>query len=142
MQLRRRTEGAVRAVARQGFTLMEILIVVAIIVMLAGISGYYVMERYEDAKLQNAKIKVKQLTQHADAWRLGNGDQYPPSLDALAQAQPNGGAPFAALDELMDPWGKPFQYDPSGGHNGGMKPDIFTTGPRGQTIGNWPGGAN
>jgi general secretion pathway protein G len=137
MQVRRKVG---RELARRGFTLMEILVVVAIIVMLAGISGFYVMERYEDARASNAKIKVKQLTQHADAWRLGNGDQYPPSLEALVQDQPNGGRPFALPEELMDPWGKPYQYDPSGGRNGGMKPDIFTVTPRGVTIGNWPGG--
>jgi len=137
MQVRRKVA---RQMARRGFTLMEILVVVAIIVMLAGISSFYIMERYEDAKYSNAKIKVKQLTQFCQAYRLGNGDVFPPSLEALIQAQPNGGAPFALPEDLIDPWGKPYQYDPSGGRNNGIQPDIFTVSPKGQTAGNWPGG--
>jgi general secretion pathway protein G len=139
MQVRRRTA---RELARRGFTLMEILVVVAIIVMLAGISSYYVLERYEDAKLSTAKMKISQLTQYCKTYRLNNGDIYPPSLDVLTQMQPNGGSPLALPQELLDPWNKPFQYDPSGANNMSMQPDIFTVSPKGQTIGNWPTGVN
>jgi general secretion pathway protein G len=138
MQVRRAT----RAVAaRRGFTLMEILVVVAIIVMLAGLSGYYVMQRYEDAKLSDARIKVKMIGDMVQQYRLQNGDQYPPSLEALTQPGPLGSQPYSDMQGLMDPWGKPFQYDPAGQHNNGLKPDVWTTTPNGGTIGNWAGGS-
>jgi hypothetical protein len=40
---------------------------------------------------------------------------------------------------LADPWGKPYQYDPTGKRNGGNKPDVWSDGPDGKPIGNWRG---
>jgi hypothetical protein len=38
---------------------------------------------------------------------------------------------------LIDPWGKSFQYDPSGPKNQGLAPDIWTEAPDGSVIANW-----
>ena len=60
------------------------------------------------------------------------------SIEALAQPQPMGGSAMSPLDKLKDPWGRPFQIDPNGQHNQGMKADVFTTNPKtGQVIGNF-----
>jgi len=122
--------------ARRGFSLLEVLVVVAIIVMLAGLGGYYVVQQYEDAKVSTAKIQASTLSEKAETYKVNNGD-YPPSLDALAQPQPNGGSPLVPPDKLRDPWGRPFQFDPAGARNGGLKADVFTTTPRGVTVGNF-----
>lgn len=128
-----------RAAARAAFTLLEILVVVAIIVVLAGIGGYYLMPRVDEAKEKTARVQVKgALTSAADTYKLNNGD-WPPSLEALAQPQPNGGAPILDPDALRDPFGQPYGYDPSGNRNGGIRPDIWCNRPSGQ-IGNWPSG--
>jgi general secretion pathway protein G len=134
----KRLERTERAVRRQGFTLMEVLIVVAIIVMLAGLGGYYLMQQYSGAQISTAKIKVANVSKLAETFRLNNG-RFPQSLEELEQQQPNGFAPLAARDDLTDPWGQPLGYDQAGSRNNGLKPDVWANGPNGQ-IGNWPGG--
>jgi general secretion pathway protein G len=128
---------ATRAIRRSAFTLLEILVVVAIIVVLAGVGGTYLLQRADEAKEGTAKGQIKTLTDAAQTYKLNNGD-YPASLEAMTQAQPNGGSPLIEADQLRDPFNQPFGYDPSGSHNGGMKPDIWCNRP-GRQIGNWSG---
>jgi len=121
---------------RLGFSLLEVLVVVAIIVMLAGVGGYYVMQRYEDAKVSKAKIDCEGISNLVETFKLNN-HEYPGSIEQLAQPQPNGFSPLSPPDKLMDPWGKMYQVDPTGPHNNGLKADVFTTTPRGVLIGNF-----
>jgi len=121
---------------RVAFTLLEVLVVVAIIVMLAGVGGYYVIQQYEASKVSKAKIDCQSLSAQVEAYKLGNGD-YPNSIDALSQSQPNGQGPLVPPDKTRDPWGKPYIVDPNGQHNGGNKADVYTTTPKGQVVGNF-----
>jgi general secretion pathway protein G len=113
---------------RAAFTLLEILVVVAIIVMLAGVGGYYLLQRYEEAKISTAKIEARGLAQQCETFKLNNGD-YPSSIEQLAQQQPNGGAPMVPADKIMDPWGKPYQVTSDGLHA-----VVVTTAPNGVQI--------
>jgi general secretion pathway protein G len=128
----RSLRGAGQAVhrTRGAFTLLEVLVVVAIIVMLAGVGGYYVLQRYEEAKVSKARMDCQSLAAACDTYKLNN-DTYPGSIDALAQNQPNGGDPLVPADKLKDPWGKPYHLDSSG-----LKARVFTTSPKGVTIDN------
>jgi general secretion pathway protein G len=122
---------------RAAFTLLEVLVVVAIIVMLAGIGGYYLLQRYEDAKVSTAKAECNALSSQVEIYKLNNGE-YPASIQALTQQQPNGHSPMIPAEKALDPWGKPYQIDPAGQHNAGGKADVFTTTPNGQIVGNFP----
>jgi general secretion pathway protein G len=122
--------------SRSAFTLLEVLVVVAIIVMLAGVGGYYLLQRYEESKVSRAKIDCEALSSQVETYKLNN-NQYPPSIESLAQPQPSGGSALVPPDKVRDPWGKPYQLDPNGTHNGGNKADVFTTTPKGQTVGNF-----
>lgn len=125
-----------RASRRAGFTLLEVLIVVAIIVVLAGVGTVYYFKSLDDAKEGIAKTKARMLADECQKFMLKN-DRYPESLNELA-APPDGGSPYVEPDALNDPWGVPFMYNPAGPNNGGRKPDIYTTNPtNGQQIGNW-----
>jgi general secretion pathway protein G len=121
---------------RQGFTLMEMLVVVAIIVMLAGLGGYYYMQQLDKAKQSVARNQVKTtLTQACDTYKIDHGD-YPASLDALLAKDDAGGPYLKTADALKDPWGKHYQYNPQGPNNAGRQPDIWSDG-SGVQIGNW-----
>jgi general secretion pathway protein G len=125
-----------RVAARSAFTLLEVLIVVAILVVLAGVSSIYVFRFLDDAKIDTAKTKAITIAKVIQTYELRFGSA-PESLQQLIQP-PDGGKPFIEPDALLDPWNKPYQYDPSGQHNGGVKPDVWTTHPEtGQMIGNW-----
>lgn len=127
---------ATRPSRRVAFTLLEVLIVVAIIVMLAGAGTYYFLQRLEDGKEGIAKASANQLAAAAEQFYAKN-QEFPASLDVLAQPQADGSGAYFPPDKLLDPWRKPFQYDPSGQHNGGNKPDVWTTTPKGKVVGNW-----
>ena|SRR5579872_7247520 len=123
--------------ARRAFTLMEMLVVVAIIVMLAGIGGYYFVQAQEDAKKGAAKAQTKVLTQACDAYRISHGT-YPASLQVLLQRDEEGGPYLKTPDAIIDPWRQPYQYNAQGPQNNGNQPDIWCVSPNnGQQIGNW-----
>jgi len=121
---------------RRAFTLMEMLVVVAIIVMLAGIGGYYFVQAQEDAKKGTAKAQTKVLTQACEAYRISHGF-YPQSLQILLQQDEEGGPYLKTMDALIDPWKQNYQYNQAGPNNGGRQPDIWAQSPQGQQIGNW-----
>src|SRR5687768_13349357 len=96
---------------RAAFTLLEVLIVVAIIVMLAGAGTCYFLQRLEDAKVGMAKTGAQALASACSQY-YANNNEFPPSLEALTQPQPSGGAPFFGPDKLLDLWKQQYQYDP------------------------------
>jgi general secretion pathway protein G len=123
---------------RGGYSLMELMVVVAIIVVLAGIGGYYFLgrlgETQEDADLAQTKV----LTEACTNYRIDKGT-WPTSLQELTQLRPGGNAPYLENEAALQPKSVPngqYNYDASGQHNNGLKPDIWVDGPHGQ-IGNW-----
>jgi hypothetical protein len=109
-------------------------------VLTVWLGGYYFtarrLDRYEQAKVSRAKIDCESLSGQVETYKLNNGD-YPGSIDALASPQPNGMGALVPPDKTRDPWGKPYQIDPSGPQYGGRRADIYTTTPKGEVIGNW-----
>jgi len=130
------------------FTLIEVLVVVAILGILAAIVVPRIMDRPDEAKRVAAKADVGAIVQALKLYRLDNGF-YPATdqgLGALVQKPgsqpiPNNWKPY--LDKLpRDPWGGDYQY-----LNPGQKGeiDVFSLGAdraRGgegsaADIGNW-----
>jgi general secretion pathway protein G len=123
---------------RRGFTLMEILVVVSIILVLAGVGGYYLMGQLAESRVSRAKMDVRTLTTACEMYAKDHLDQWPPSLEVLCTRDGNGKGPYLkSRDTLYDPWGNPYQYNPQGPNNNGTQPDVWTTGPSGSAIGNW-----
>jgi general secretion pathway protein G len=106
--------------------------------MLAGLGGYYYVRQLDQSKRGMAKSQVTTLTKAAENYYIDHSSNYPPSLNALLQQDEGGGPYLKTPDALVDPWGKPYQYDPSGQHNSGRQPDVWADAPGGP-VGNWSG---
>ncbi len=132
----------------RGFTLIEVLVVVAILGILAAIVVPRIMDRPDEAKRVAAKADVASIVQALKLYRLDNGS-YPTTdqgLGALVQKPttnpvPGNWKPY--LDNLpKDPWGTDYQYLSPGQHG---EIDVFSLGSdraRGgegnaADIGNW-----
>jgi general secretion pathway protein G len=118
-------------VARAAFTLMEMLIVVAIIVALAGLGGYYFLGQLGKSKEKIAESQVKTtLTQAVQSYYLDHS-RFPDNLQQLLGRDETGKGPYLTdSDAINDPWGQPYQYNPSGvTETGAAQPEIYTQSP-------------
>jgi general secretion pathway protein G len=86
---------------RAAFTLVEVLVVVAIVVILASIGTIATFKFLEDAKVDAARAKANQLQTYAKAWQSKNDGQFITSdnIDLLANYAEDG------EKALYDPWG-------------------------------------
>ena len=102
----------------RGFTLIEVLVVVAILGILAAIVVPRIMDRPDEAKRVAAKADIATLVNQLKIYRLDNGN-YPTTeqgLMALVQRPTTNPAPGnwkqgGYLERLpKDPWGTDYQY--------------------------------
>jgi general secretion pathway protein G len=129
-----------RAEMRGAFTLMEMLVVVAIIVLLAALAAPIVFGRLDEAKRGRALVDCKTIAEQAKMFKLKYGD-YPPTLAAMTQPGADGTLPFIEARHLYDPWGHEYQYQAPGQHSTVGDPDVWSVGANAQNpsgiIGNW-----
>ncbi|HEY1859449.1 MAG TPA: type II secretion system protein GspG [Gemmataceae bacterium] len=136
-----------QAVSRKGGSIAKILVWVVLGTLLFGclsctgfafVGYYYYGQEVESSKADIARVNVKTiLTQACKTYWLDHGGQWPPNLQVLVIGDENGKTYLEDVGALKDPWGNLYQYDPSGPRNSGRKPDIWTSSPKGDVIGNW-----
>ncbi len=106
-----KTQKYQQAVRRAAFTLMEMLVVVAIIVALAGISIPMYFGYLDNSKMNAAKLGCKNLEMAVMGYYTDNG-VLPQNLQVLLQPNPNTGKAYIDQRQLVDPWNNPYQYNP------------------------------
>jgi general secretion pathway protein G len=142
--------GRRRARPRAGFTLIEVLLVMAILVILGSLAGGMFIRVKQNADVSAARAQIGLFKQPIHMFQL-NTNQFPTTaqgLDALlnppadlANANKWQG-PYMDQNPLpLDPWGQPYQYMCPGRANPDTF-DIWSVGPDGQDntaddIGNW-----
>lgn len=97
---------------RAGFTLIEIMVVVAIIGLLLTFVAPNVWNRMREANVTGTEAKMTNLKQHVQTYRI-HYSTVPDRLDDLLQpSEKNFGDPYVeSEDELKDAWGNEFQYE-------------------------------
>lgn len=119
---------------QRGFTLVELLLVLVILALIAGLVLPGIIGKAESAKAKSASLQVKQLVQRVDEFYLDTG-QVPDSLDDLVN-EPGGvngwNGPYVQKSSLNDPWGRPYEFRSPGDH--GVF-DIFSLGADGRSGG-------
>lgn len=102
----------------RGFTLLEMLVVLAIIGLIAGLVGPKLFKNVDKSRVQAATIQIKTLRGAVENLRLDIG-RYPTAQEGLTLLNKAPADPALAsrwhgpyLEEAvpLDPWSKPYQY--------------------------------
>ena len=111
-----------RASGEGGFTLIEILVVIAIIALIMSLVGPRVLNYLGESKVKAAKIQIQSFGSALDLFNLDTG-RYPSTtegLTALVQSPgtiPSWNGPYLKGGVLPnDPWGKSYVYRSPGEH--------------------------
>src|SRR6056297_1327732 len=96
----------------QGFSLIELLVVLVILGLIAGLVVPNIMGRGEDAKSRTALAEVQRLSMAVDEFYLDTG-RAPRELSELVErpgSVSNWNGPYVNNSNLNDPWGEPYVY--------------------------------
>ena len=135
------------AIRQQGFTLIEIMVVLLIIGIMASMVAPQILGNQEEAQLKKAAVDIQQLESALEMYKLSN-NMFPTTeqgLEALVTAPTIEPVPRNYRNEGYirrlpeDPWGNPYQLL-SPGEMGTI--DVFSNGPDREPgteddIGNW-----
>ncbi len=114
MQLKKRKKQA-------GFTLIEIMIVLAIVGLLFSFVGVNVIKKFKESKIQAGRIQLASYQQALQAYYLAHNN-YPhtsqgldalihkPSTGKVPENYPDGGY-FGKKELVKDPFGNPYRYE-------------------------------
>jgi general secretion pathway protein G len=114
-----------RLAGRGGFTLIEMLVIIAIIAVLAAVVAPEVFKNVGDANAGAARQQIELLGTALDSYRLDN-HAYPSTDQGLAalRTEPSTGArpprwrgPYLRKAIPDDPWGRPYVYVSPGRHD-------------------------
>ena len=124
--------------AKEGFTLMEMILVLAIIGVLVSLGIFAMKNVIIDAEHGKAAADIRTLETNIVRYRTMAGviPSQAQGLEALAKKPTGNPAPkswYKLTDEstLTDPWGHPYQYRNPGKKNPGGY-DVYSMGPDGK----------
>jgi general secretion pathway protein G len=126
--------------SRRGFTLIEMLVVIAIIAVLAAVVAPEIFRNVSDANVNAARSQIEMLGLALDQYRLDT-QAYPTSGEGLAALRTSPSAPqgrwhgpYLRRPIPSDPWGRPYVYL-APGHANPDGYDLYTLGRDGRVGG-------
>lgn len=103
--------------ARNGFSLLELLIVIAIMGLIVSLVAPEMFGKLDSSKQKTALAQMKMLQTAVDTYRLDVGD-IPASLEELTKSEKKGwDGPYLPKDVPLDPWGNPYVIVKPGSNN-------------------------
>jgi general secretion pathway protein G len=106
------------APAKAGYSLLEILIVLAIIALIAALVGPQLFAQLDRAKVTTARVQVRSLEAALQTMELDIG-RYPTQSEGLTllvaadkRSVAGWNGPYLSGGLPNDPWGHPYAYDP------------------------------
>lgn len=103
-----------------GFSLVELLIVMVILGLLAGLVGPRLFKHADTAKQKDAAVQIAMFEEALDLHRLEH-HKYPSAEEGLAAIKP-----YLKKELPADPWGNPYHYKSPG--DNGREYDILCFG--------------
>jgi len=89
---------------QRGFTLLEIMVVLAIMGIIVGVVSVQVVKQLKKARISAARIGVKKIADATVRSMAGSGATCPKSIeDLIAQGE-------LGKNDVKDPWGTPYAY--------------------------------
>lgn len=132
---------------RHGFTLTEVLLVLAILGVIAAMVVPNLLARQQDALKRQTKNNIMSFEQIAKQYAIAHDGDWPQNINALMNpGQDSSGKPIAAFVEKTpkDAWNQPLHYEYPNSKGGVDKPAIWSSGPNkqneegsGDDINNW-----
>lgn len=143
-----RCRPSIKTTSRRGFTLMEVLLVLAILGVIIALVAPNLIGQQKQANIRAARVQVQGVESACDIYAVDHSGEFPQSLDALISnpgSDSNWKGPYFKNSTTIpaDPWGSPIQYAyPSQNQGGADRPDIWSLGPDKQSntaddITNW-----
>ena len=112
--------------AKEGFTLIEILVVVAIIGMLGAVAVPAYMNYLADARIATTRSLIKNIEDTLVTYNAKHGGKYPDNLDVLTQETADEDAMLQG--GITDPWGNDIKFE----KRGKKRPLLTSAGPDGE----------
>ncbi len=106
-----------KSAIKQGFSLLELLIVIAIMGLIVSLVAPEMFSKLDSSKQKTALAQMKMLQTSIDTYRLDVGD-FPASLDELMKSSKKGwDGPYLPKEVPVDPWGNPYVIVKPGENN-------------------------
>lgn len=101
---------------QQGVTLLEMLVVLVIIALLAGLVGVRLLSQVDRSKAVAAKAQVESLKSaieslRADIGRLPTAEEGLTLLTVAPPEMSNWFGPYMDAEIPLDPWGRPYRFE-------------------------------